>query len=39
MLLPDTDSMMYKTETENVFEVFYKNKELYEVKNYSKESN
>lgn len=39
MLLLDTDGMMYKTETENVFEGFYKNKELYEVENYSKESN
>ena len=30
MLLTDTDSLMYKTEAENVYEDSYKEKELFE---------
>ena len=29
MLLTNTDSIMYKIETEDVYEVLYKNKELF----------
>ena len=30
MLLTDTDNLMYKVNTENVYKVFYKNKELFD---------
>ena len=39
MLLTDTDSLMYKIETENVYEDFYKSKELFDFRNYSKDPN
>ena len=32
MLLTDTASLMYKTKAENVYEDFYNNKELYDLK-------
>ena len=38
MLLTDTDNLMYKSETKNVYEDFYKNKELFDISNYSKDS-
>ena len=33
MLLTDTDSLMYIIETENVYEDFYKDKELFDFSN------
>ena len=39
MLLTDTDNLMYKSETKNVYKDFYKNKELFDISNYSKDSN
>ena len=39
MLLTDTDSLMYKIEIENVYEDFYKSKELFDFRNYSKDPN
>ena len=39
MLLIDTDSLMYKIETENVYEDFYKSRGLFGFSNYSKDSN
>ena len=38
MLLTDTDSLMYKIEAENVYEDFYKDKELFDLSNYPKDS-
>ena len=32
MLLTDTASLMYKTKAENVYEDFYNNKELYDLR-------
>ena len=37
MLLTDAVSPMYKFETKNVYTVFFKNKELFDFSNYSKE--
>ena len=37
MLLTDTDSLMYKIETDNVFEELYKDKELFGFNNYPKD--
>ena len=34
MLLTDTDSLMYKTEAENVYEDFCKDKELFDFSSY-----
>ena len=39
MQLTDTDSLMYKIETENVYEDFYKSRGLFDFRNYSKDSN
>lgn len=39
MLLTDTDSLMYKIETENVCEHLRKKKELFDLSHYSKDSN
>ena len=39
MLLTDTDSFLYKIEIENVHADFYKKKELFDIGNYSKDSN
>ena len=38
MLLTDTDSLMYNTETENIYEVFYEDKKLFDFSNYPKYS-
>ena len=38
MLLTDTDNLMYKIETENVYEDLYKDKELFDFSNYAKDS-
>ena len=38
MLLTDTDSFMYKIETENVCEHLRKKKGLFDLSNYSKDS-
>ena len=38
MLLTDTDSLVYKTETKNSYEDFDKNKELFDRSNDSKDS-
>ena len=37
-LLIDTDSLMYKTETENVYEDLYKDKKLFDFSKYPKGS-
>ena len=37
MLLTDTDSLMYKMETGNVYEDLYKDKELLDFNNYPKD--
>ena len=37
MLLTDTYSLMYKIEAENVYEEFYKDKELFDFSNYPKD--
>ena len=41
MLLTDTYSLMYKIEidAENVYEDFYKDKKLFDISNYIKDSN
>ena len=36
MCLTDTDNLKQKTETENVYEYFYKDKGLFEFSNYPK---
>ena len=36
MLLTDNNSLMYKIEAENVYEDFYKDKELFDFSDYSK---
>ena len=38
MLLTDTDSLMYKIETENIYEDLYKDKKLFDFSNYPKDS-
>ena len=38
MLLTDTDSLIYYIEAENVYEDFYKDKELFDFSNYPKDS-
>ena len=38
MLLTDTKRFYYITETENVYEDYYKGKESFEISNYSKDS-
>ena len=38
MLLTDTNSLMYKIEAENVYEDFYKIKELLDFSSYPKDS-
>ena len=38
MLLTDTNIVMYKIEVENVYEDFYKIKELLDFSNYAKDS-
>ena len=38
LLFADTDSLMYKIETKNVFDNFSKNKKTFDFKNYSAES-
>ena len=38
MLLTDSDSLMYKIETENVYKDFYKNKKLFDISNYPRDS-
>ena len=38
MLLTDADSLMYKIETENIYEDYHKDKELFDFSNYSKDS-
>ena len=37
MLQIDTDIIMYKIETENVFEDFHEDKELFDISNYLKD--
>ena len=37
-MLTDTDSRIYKIETENVYEDLYKDKELFDFGNHSKDS-
>ena len=37
-MLADTDSFMHKIEVENVYEDFYKNKELFDFSNNPKDS-
>ena len=37
MLVTDTDNVIYKIETQNVYENFYKNKELFDFNNYKKD--
>ena len=37
MLPTDSDSLMYKIEAENVYEDFYKDKELFDFSNYPKD--
>ena len=37
-LLTDTDSLIYKTKAENIYEEFYKDKELFDCSNYPKDS-
>ena len=37
MLVTDTDNVIYKIETQNVYEDFYKNKELFDFNNYKKD--
>ena len=37
MLLKDCDSRMYKIEAENVYEDFYKDRELFDFSNYPKD--
>ena len=39
LLFTDIDSLMYETETENVYKDIYKEKELFDFINYPKESN
>ena len=36
-MLTDTDSLVYKIETENVYEDLYKSKELFDFSNYPKD--
>ena len=38
MLLTNTGSLMYKIETENVYDGLHKGKELFDFRNYSKDS-
>ena len=38
ILLTDTDSLMYKTKTENVYEDFCKDENLFDFRNYPKHS-
>ena len=38
MLLADIDSLMYKIEAENVYENFYKDKDLFDLSNYPKDT-
>ena len=38
MLLADDDSLIYKTEAKNVYESFYKDKEIFDFSNYPKDS-
>ena len=35
MLLTDTDSLLYKIKAENIYEDFYKDKELFDISNYN----
>ena len=37
-MLTDTNSLVYKIEAENVYEDFYKDKELFDFGNYPKDS-
>ena len=39
MLLTDTDNLMHKTEADNVYEDFYKDKDLFDFSNYPKDVN
>ena len=36
MLITDSDSLMYKTEAENLYEGFYNDKKLFEFSKYTK---
>ena len=38
LLFTDTDSLVYEIETENVYDNFNKNKEMFEFSNYSAKS-
>ena len=38
MLFTDTDSLAYETKSENVYEKFFKWKDLFDFSNYSKDS-
>ena len=38
LLFTDTDSLLYKVETENVYDEFSKNKEMFDFSNYSAKS-
>ena len=38
LLFTDTDSLVYEIETENVYDNFNKNKEMFEFSNYSTKS-
>ena len=38
MLFTDTDSLAYEIRSENVYEKFYKSKDLFDFSNYSKDS-
>ena len=38
LLLTDTDSLTYKIKSENVYEEFYKGKDLFDFGNYSEDS-
>ena len=38
LLFTDTDSLTYEIKTENIFEDFYKDKDLYDFSNYPEDS-
>ena len=38
LLFTDTDSLLYKVETENVYDEFSKNKDMFDFSNYSAKS-
>ena len=38
MMLTDTDSLVYEIKTENVYEEFYENKNLFDFRDYAQDS-